>query len=364
MSGATRYITKGDALKDIPWLRDGYLNWVAEEGVPVIEDVAVHLPSVTTGPWQRMGVDGAFVHTHSRGDLCSIYVLDLPPGGATNEIHHLYEAVHFVLDGQGSVVVVDGSGRRRSFEFGRASLFCLPINARYRIFNASGRQRARVVALTNLPMVMKQFRNERFVFDSEYDFVERWGADQFFAGEGTLIPTWEQRHMWETNLVPDLVTFDELISSPNRGTGSANIQFVLGETTMHAHVSEVGVGQYKKAHKHRDGVHIVQLGSEGYSLYWFEGEEPRAVRWDYGMLHSPATDEWHQHFNVSDRPGRYLAMSYGGYRYPFTAADRANILHKYSVKSSKQIEYEDEDPQIRQRFDDERTRFAAGGVRT
>jgi mannose-6-phosphate isomerase-like protein (cupin superfamily) len=345
---------------EIPWLIDGYLRWVQGEGVPVVDDVAVHLPTVATGPWPRMGVDGAIVHTHSRGDYSSLYLLDVPPAGATTEIRHLYEAVHYVLDGQGSVVLQDGRGRKRSFEFGRGSLFSLPINARYRIHNASGRSRARIAAACNLPMVMKQFRNEQFVFDTDFDFAERWGEDRYFTGEGTLIPTWEQRHMWEANLVPDLLTFDELIASPNRGAGSANIQFVLGETTMHAHVSEVGVGQYKKAHKHGDGVHILQLGDEGYSLYWFDGEEPRTVRWQYGMLHSPASNEWHQHFNVSDRPGRYLAMSYGGYRYPFSAAKRANILHRYSVKSSIQIEYEDEDPRIRQKFDQERARHAGG----
>ncbi len=97
-----------------------------------------------------------------------------------------------------------------------------------------------------------------------------------------------------------------------------NIQFVLGETTMRGHLSEVGVGNYKMAHIHGDGAHIVQLGDEGYSLYWREGEEPRRVDWKFGMLHSPGNDEWHQHFNVSDRPGRYLPLGYGGYRYPFT----------------------------------------------
>ena len=72
------------------------------------------------------------------------------------------------------------------------------------------------------------------------------------------------------------------------------------------------------AHIHGDGAHIIQLGDEGYSLYWREGEEPRRVDWKFGMLHSPGNDEWHQHFNVSDRPGRYLPLGYGGYRFPFT----------------------------------------------
>ena len=340
-----------ESTDDIRWLIDAYATWVAGEGIPVIEDVSIDLPTVETGPWPRMGVDGAFAHAHSRGDLCSLYILDLPPGASTEPIHHLYEAIHFVLDGQGSTVVDGPGGEQRSFEWGRASLFCLPLNAPYRIHNSSGRSRARIAVVTNLPMVMKQFRNEDFVFNLDRSFDDRWGEERFYRGEGVFTPTFEMRHMWETNLVPDVLSFDRMIDSPNRGAGSSNIQFVMGEATMRAHISAVGVGDYKKAHIHADGVHIIQLGEDGYSLYWREGEEPRRVDWKFGMLHAPADQEWHQHFNVGDTPGRYLPISYGNFRYPFTRANVANVLHRYSVKSRIQIEYEDEDPRIRQTFD-------------
>ena len=90
---------------EIRWLIDAYLDWLGREGVPVVEDVAVDLLSVETKPWARIGANGAFVHTHSRGDLCSLYVVDVPPGGATAPQRHLYEEAMFVLDGQGSTVV-------------------------------------------------------------------------------------------------------------------------------------------------------------------------------------------------------------------------------------------------------------------
>jgi mannose-6-phosphate isomerase-like protein (cupin superfamily) len=341
----------------VRWLIDGYQVWAEGEGIPIIEDVALDLPALETAAWPRMGVDGAFAHSHARGDLCSIYILDIAPGGATNRIHHLYEALHFVLAGQGSTVVEGPDGDRRSFEWGKASLFCLPLNAPYRIYNASGTERARIAVCTNLPMVMKQFRNEDFVFGIREPFPERWTEDRFFRGEGVFIPTREMRHMWESNLIPNVLTFDQLRASPTRGNRSANIQFVFGETTMRAHISEVGVGDYKKAHIHEAGAHILQLGDEGYSLYWREGEEPRRVDWTFGLLHSPDDDEWHQHFNVSDRPGRYLPMSYGGFRFPFTRSNRRNILHDYATKSEIQIEYEDEDPRIRKLFDEERAEW-------
>ncbi len=357
--GTVASIPDSPDLSAVRWLIDGYLVWAEGEGIPIVEDVAIDLPNVATAPWPRMGVDGAFVHAHSRGDYCSIYLLDLPPGTTTNRVHHLYEAIYFVLDGQGSTVVEGPGGDKRSFEWGKGSLFCLPLNAPYRIYNSSGQNRARIAVCTNLPMVMKQFRNEGFVFDSTEPFPERWGEERFYRGEGVFIPTREQRHMWETNLIPNVLTFDQMTPSPHRGAGSMNIQFVLGETTMRGHMSEVGVGNYKMAHIHGDGAHIIQLGDEGYSLYWREGEEPRRVDWKFGMLHSPGNDEWHQHFNVSDRPGRYLPLGYGGYRYPFTNANRANILHSYVQKSKIQIEYEDEDPGIRQLFDEERAKWSA-----
>ncbi|HYI66409.1 MAG TPA: hypothetical protein VEW95_05765 [Candidatus Limnocylindrales bacterium] len=346
-----------DSQSDIRWLIDGYATWLAGEGVPVVEDVAVDLLAVETAPWSRMGVDGAFVHTHSRGDLCSAYVLDIPPGGSSEPVHHLFEAVHLVLDGQGSTVVEGPGGEQRSFEWGKGSLFCLPLNAPYRLHNTSGRSRARIAVVSNLPMVMKQFRDEAYVFGTDRAFPERWGEERFFRGEGVFIPTREMRHMWETNLVPNVLTFDRMIDSPNRGAGSSNIQFVLGEATMRAHISAVGVGDYKKAHIHADGVHIIQLGDAGYSLYWREGEEPRKVDWKFGMLHAPADQEWHQHFNIGNTPGRYLPISYGNFRYPFTRANVANVLHRYEIKSKIQIEYEDEDPSIRERFDAEREKW-------
>ena len=156
--GTVASIPDSPDLSAVRWLIDGYLVWAEGEGIPIVEDVAIDLPNVATAPWPRMGVDGAFVHAHSRGDYCSIYLLDLPPGTTTNRVHHLYEAIYFVLDGQGSTVVEGPGGDKRSFEWGKGSLFCLPLNAPYRIYNSSGQNRARIAVCTNLPMVMKQFR--------------------------------------------------------------------------------------------------------------------------------------------------------------------------------------------------------------
>lgn len=351
-------------MDDIRWKIDGYQEWLDKQGLPVVSGLAIDMMTVETTFWPRLGADAAFVHLDARGDYCSLYVCDLQPGGSTEPQRHLFEEVVYVLDGRGSTVFELEDGTKRSFEWGRGSLFALPVNVRYRHYNASGSQRARLAAVSNLPMVMKLFRNESFVFDTPFDFSERLGEEKFLQGDGIFIPVREHRHMWETNFVPDLLTFDQLRSSPGRGAGSSNMMFVLADGTLHAHVSEIPVGNYKKAHVHGDGYHIFQLSGTGYSLYWYPGEEPQRVDWKYGTLHSPSEGMWHQHFNVSDDPARYIAVAFGSFRYPFTQEKLRMLDRTYTVKSDFQIDYEDEDPAIRQQFDAERAKFQAQSAAT
>src|SRR5205807_2416350 len=79
------------------------------------------------------------------------------------------------------------------------------------------------------------------------------------------------RHMWETNSVPDLRGF-KLHEWKERGAGGSNMMFVLADGTMHAHMSEMPVGTYKKAHRHEADFHIFPVTGQGYSLFWYEGE--------------------------------------------------------------------------------------------
>jgi hypothetical protein len=212
--------------------------------------------------------------------------------------------------------------------------------------------------VTDLPLMMKLYRNEEFIFGTPFDFVERI-SDKQLQGEGVFYEVREHRHQWETNLVPDLKTFEHLTSSPGRGRGSTNIQFVIGDGSLHAHLSEIPPGDYKKAHKHGDGLHIFQLSGAGYSLYWWEdGTEPARVDWTPGLLHSPSDGQWHQHFNVGAEPARYMALGFGSIRYPILR-DKERVLERdYRKGGEYQIEYADEDPRIRATFDAERAALA------
>jgi len=194
------------------------------------------------------------------------------------------------------------------------------------------------------------------VFDTDFDFAERAGKSGYYSGEGDLITVRPGNHMWETNFVPDLAGI-ELKSWGDRGAGGTNIMFVLADGIMHAHISEMPVGTYKKGHRHGPGFHVMCVTGHGYSLLWFEGQQDfLRLDWKHGVVFPPADKQFHQHFNTSTAPARYLATGTGGLRYPLTFGQRRSLLgvkpgEKGAVSTSikeggDQYEYEDQDARI------------------
>lgn len=337
----------------IRWRVDAYQEWVERERLPVVTGLSADLHRVETAPWPRMGGRGAFIHLDARGDYCNYHVYDLDTGVRSEVRRHLFEEIIYVLEGHGATEVETSAGPQR-FEWGTGSVFSLPINTRHRFVN-DGSVRARLAAATDLPLTMKVFRNERFIFGTEFEFSERGRRPETYRGEGRLILVRDHRHMWETGLVGDLRSFDKLQDSPSRGQESLNVMLVLADSTLNAGVSEIGPASYKKAHRHEDGTVILQLSGRGYTTYWEEDGRSRGrVDWHHGVLHGPPDRLWHQHFNVSDEPARYLAVTFGSLRYPVTRERLSLIDHSWAQRSSWQIEYEDEDPRIRAGFETER----------
>lgn len=337
------------------FLTDPYLEWARREGIPIVDDFGVELLGVETKPWARLDARGAFVHLKGRGDFINVHVIEIPAGSSTSPQRHLFEEVVYVLDGRGSTTVETADGSH-SFEWATSSLFAIPLNVRYRHHNGSGSKPARLASVTSLPLVLNVFHDERFIFDSAHDFRSRLGEARYFKGDGTFLPMRPGRHMWETNFVPDLRTF-ALQEWKERGAGGSNIMFVLADGAMHAHMSEMPVGTYKKGHRHGADFHIFPVTGHGYSLYWYEGDRDfHRFDWRHGAVHAPPDMIFHQHFNTSREPARYLAVAFGGLRYPITSEKRS-LFHTGMDADIKrggaQIEYEDEDPRIRKMFDEE-----------
>ena len=344
-------------------LLDPYVDWAEREGVPIIEDFGIDLLTIETGPWPRFGIEGAIAHLKGRGDFVSVFVLDLAPAAKTSPQRHLYEEVIYVLSGYGSTSVETDDGRKHSFEWRPKSLFALPLNARYRHFNASGRERARLACVNNLCLQLNLFHNEKFIFDNPFAFPERQGAATHFSGEGDFVPVRPGRNMWETNFIPDLSAF-ELKTWTERGADGSNMMFVLADGTMHAHTSQMPVGTYKKAHRHGPDFHVFAVTGHGYSLLWYDmAKDLVRVHWRHGVVFAPPDQMFHQHFNTAPDPARYLAVAFGGLRYPFTKAKR-DVFMGMDVKVADggcQIEYEDQDPRVHRIFLEE---LAKNGVKS
>jgi hypothetical protein len=73
-----------------------YDAWMESEGIPIHNLFHVdNLMDVELGPWERFGVEGAFVNM-ADPFITSAMMLELPPGGQTKPQRHMFETWVFV----------------------------------------------------------------------------------------------------------------------------------------------------------------------------------------------------------------------------------------------------------------------------
>jgi len=326
-----------------------YDVWQAAEGIPVHKAFHVEdLSQVELGDWKRFGCRAAFANL-ADPHLTTAVLLEIPPGAETAPVHHLFEGMVFCVRGHGETTVGSGGRPAVTVSWGERSLFSPPLNTTYRHRNLDAAAPARLLMVCNAPLVLSLFHNERFVFGDDFAFEDRFsGQPDFFAGAG--------RHLggrvWRTNFVPDVLAFS-LIKWAKRGSGASSFHLSVSDNTMAAHISEFEVGTYKKGHRHGPGAHVVILRGEGYSLLWAEGQPRVRVDWRPGSMFSPPEWWYHQHFNTSAEPARYLALRRGGSpEHPL----RIGMTGGSEDTGGDQIEYEREDPAIRAEYERELAR--------
>jgi oxalate decarboxylase/phosphoglucose isomerase-like protein (cupin superfamily) len=322
-----------------------YDYWVEQEKVPIV--TGFHIPDileVPLGDWPRKDGQGAIVRLEGTEEVNASYVMEIAPGGQLAVQKHMYEELVYVAHGRGTTRVWNHAGHERTFEWQAGSLFAIPLNCFYQHFNTSGTDIVRFYAVNSAPLMMNLIHNDDFMFNLEYDFVDRFsGAETDFSADGTN----HTGRVWDTNFIPSVHTI-ELQSWEERGAGGTNVMLELSNSSLCAHVSQFPVGTYKKAHRHGAGAHVVILSGEGYSLLWQGGETPRRVDWKAGSVIVPPERWFHQHFNTGSTPARYLAMRWGSVK--------NRVFKKYKIDQSvkdggDQIDYADQDPSVHEMFE-------------
>ena len=324
-----------------------YESWRRDQGIPVLRGFHVpDLRDIEVADWDWKGGKGCFLDLEGTAETNDGYVLELAPGDSTRPVKHIYEEVVYILAGQGKTRVWLDDARSVEFSWKEGSLFAIPLNATYEHINTRDDHPARYLAVTSAPLIINLFHNYTFVFENAFEFTDRFnGEADYFSGEGRSL----ERRIWDTNFVPDLHELP-LESWEARGSGSKNRGLELAQSTMVAHVSQFPVGRYKKAHRHGPGAHVVILEGEGYSLMWPEGEPPKRFDWKPGSVVVPPDQWFHQHFNLGDRPAKYLALRWNSHKYRVFKKEEVDVD---VAGGGSQIETKDEDPMIREMFQSE-----------
>jgi oxalate decarboxylase/phosphoglucose isomerase-like protein (cupin superfamily) len=325
--------------KDTP-----YARWVAAEGLDII---AAHwvpdLRTVELKPWARRGGSGVFINHEASRTSNDCYVAEIPAGGALAPQRQLFEEMTLVLEGHGSTRVWNDKGQEVTFEWGKDSLFAIPLNAHHQHFNGSGSAPARFVSSTNLPPVLNLYDDPEFVFGTAHDFPSRFDGEADYFSDGGQ----QEGLLLRTNFVADAVNLP-LISAKERGAGGGHIRFSMARGSMNSHISQFPTATYKKGHRHGPGAHVIVLSGTGFSLMWPEGEEPRRYEWQAGSMIVPPNMWFHQHFNTGTEPARYLAFKHEG-----VSIRNAQGVPKAWISQrvgGDQIDYADESQVVRDLF--------------
>jgi oxalate decarboxylase/phosphoglucose isomerase-like protein (cupin superfamily) len=321
-----------------------YTRWVESEGLDIIPSIFVdNLHTVELKPWARRGGRGVYMNHDASRTSNDCYVCEIPPGKELAPQRQLFEEMIYVLDGRGSTTVRNSAGAKLSFEWKAGSIFAIPLNTTHQHFNGSGDKPARFIAVTNGPPIINAFGDTDFVFNTDFDFKNRFaGESNYFANGG------EQKGLLlDTNFVADAINLP-LMAAKERGAGGGHIRFSMAKGSMNSHISQFPTATYKKGHAHGPGAHVIIMSGSGFSLMWPEGEEARRYEWREGTMIVPPNMWFHQHFNTGTTPARYLAFKAEG-----VSIRNAQGVPKAWISrrvGGDQIDYADESPAVRQAF--------------
>jgi len=174
--------------------RNAYEEWRKNEGIQVYTGHS--LPDFRTAPvqpWKRLGVRGAFIDLIGGEGVNDGYLCEIPPGGQTNPQRYLFEEVIYVASGKGETDIWAPGGARRTVKWKAGAVIGPPLNTWRQHRNRSAAP-ARLLAISNAPVVIDLFHNADFVFNNDYVFRDRYNGDPDAFGTGP-----EHLHHKDTN---------------------------------------------------------------------------------------------------------------------------------------------------------------------
>ncbi len=352
-----------------------YERFMEEEGIPIFRGIGVRdTRDMQLGPWKRMGGRGSFLFLDGLEATKGMYVVEVPSRGELNPEKHMYDEFFLVIEGRGTAEVWrTGQNKPHVFEWQAGSLFYMPINCWHRLVNASSSP-AILLAANNAPPVFNMYQSYRYVFECDYDFVERFdGTDDFFKPKTDLeAEAVRGRAAIRSNVFTDIVNC-ELPLDNQRAPGYRRIQpyfsGFLPNATSGGFVAQYPSGRYSKAHYHESGAVLVCLRGAGYTFNWPKdvGMQP----WASGNAHlvnqteyvpgglvaaAPGGGNWfHQHFSSGSEPLRIINY-WGGPagRWGGTSDEGKDEIKSGNIfgiaEGGRSILYKDEDPFVRQYY--------------
>lgn len=347
-----------------------YDDFMLREDIP-LHRATIGMSDVTAlprAPWERHGGNGAFIELLSTFEAeRGMYVVDIPGGEQTNPEKHLYEEEIFILSGHGVTQVWQGDSKKITFEWGRGSVFAIPPNTTHFLANTTNVPVV-YMGITTAPRVMDSLYDDAIVFNSDFQFLDLASKtdNYFLEPEVRGVKGWYKHGTLATHFIPNahelVIDNDEM---GNKIQGGQITSYIMGPRFPRGHVSSWPTGRYHKAHFHGAGAVLLGLDGEGYALAWDadlgarpyhngHGEEVYRVEWGENSIYSPPNHWFHQHFNTGPGPARHIAVHAEHFPlgvHNLTEPDgESSRLHRSYKEGGTLINYEDEDPQIRQDF--------------
>jgi len=333
---------------------NAYQDWVKAQELPIhrgyyIED----LRTVELGWWEERKCNAAFMELAGQEGVTEVRVTEVPAAKTTAPVKMALDELVYVVDGRGLASIRLGDRAPVSFEWQKHSLFRVPRNHTVEFSNTQGDRGARLLHYNSLPMAMQLLPDPDYFFNSTNEDPEIIYGSSGFYSEAKVVHQAENEQssgrprgaFWNGNFFPDMRAWDQLIPFKGRGAGGHVVWIKYPGSPLWNHMSVFPSKTYKKAHRHGPGTLIVIPTGEGYSYMWPEGGEKVYVPWHEASIFVPPNKWFHQHFNVSAETDRYLA---------FHAPRGSNeTSERVEDIARDQIEYPDEDPMIRNKFETE-----------